>query len=159
MFPTVLKPFIWIDYGIFALISVTLLIGTMRGFSREIVSLLCWVIGIWTSLYFSISISSLLQIFIPVPKQTLCRYFYWLISTNPFSRQFVAAIFHHPFQANLQAHRFYGAIRWLLCRYYARCRHHNHYRFSRWINYRTKSKLVAGIQFITHFSNSCHLVK
>lgn len=67
--------------------------------------------------------------FYPCAKQTLCRYFYWLISTNPFSRQFVAAIFHHPFQANLQAHRFYGAIRWLLCRYYARCRHHNHYRF------------------------------
>ncbi len=81
MFPTVLKPFIWIDYGIFALISVTLLIGTMRGFSREIVSLLCWVIGIWTSLYFSISISisSLLQIFIPVPNKRFAITFIGLL--------------------------------------------------------------------------------
>lgn len=64
MFPVALKPFIWIDYGIVALCCVTLIIGTMRGFSREVVSLLFWVVGFWVSLHFSLSISATLQSFI-----------------------------------------------------------------------------------------------
>lgn len=55
MFPVVLKPFIWIDYSIVAVCGVTMTIGTMRGFSREVVSLLLWVIGFWVSLHFTMS--------------------------------------------------------------------------------------------------------
>ena len=64
MFPVALKPFIWVDYSIVALVSVTLIIGTMRGCSREVISLLCWVVGFWASLHFSLSISATLQSFI-----------------------------------------------------------------------------------------------
>lgn len=64
MFPIALKSFIWIDYCILILCSLTLSIGTMRGFSQEVVSLLCWVIGLWISLHFSILISTALQIII-----------------------------------------------------------------------------------------------
>ena len=43
----------------------------MRGFSREVVSLLCWVVGFWASLHFSVSISSMLQSFISAPNKRL----------------------------------------------------------------------------------------
>ncbi len=69
MFPTAIKPFIWIDYSIVALISVTLSIGTMRGFSREVVSLLWWVVGFWTSLHFSVLVSTVLKPFIYAPNK------------------------------------------------------------------------------------------
>ena len=69
MFPVALKPFIWVDYSIVALCSVTLIIGTMRGFSREVISLLCWVVGFWASLHFSLSSSVILQSFISAPQK------------------------------------------------------------------------------------------
>ncbi len=71
MFPAALKPFIWIDYSIVTLIGVTLTIGIMRGFSREVVSLLCWVVGFWTSLHFSIAVSTALQTLIAPPNKCL----------------------------------------------------------------------------------------
>ena len=46
-------------------------IGTLRGFSREIVSLLCWVIGFWVSLHFSASLSTALQSLISVSNKRL----------------------------------------------------------------------------------------
>ena len=79
MFPAALKPFIWIDYSIVILIGVTLSIGTMRGFSREVVSLLCWVVGFWTSLHFSVSVSTILQSFIPAPNKRLAVTFIGLL--------------------------------------------------------------------------------
>ncbi|MDD5227269.1 MAG: CvpA family protein [Methylococcales bacterium] len=82
MFPAVLKPFIWIDYSIVALIGVTSSIGTMRGFSREVVSLLCWVVGFWTSLHFSTSISSALQNLISSPNERLAITFISLLVTT-----------------------------------------------------------------------------
>lgn len=44
-------------------------IGTMRGFSREVVALLLWVIGFWVSLHFSANFSTTLQNLIPAPKK------------------------------------------------------------------------------------------
>jgi membrane protein required for colicin V production len=69
VFPAVLKPFIWIDYSIIAVCGVTLSVGTLRGFSREVVSLLCWVVGFWTSLHFLVS--SQLQTLISAPHKRL----------------------------------------------------------------------------------------
>jgi membrane protein required for colicin V production len=77
--PVALKPFIWVDYSIIALISVMLSIGAMRGFSREVVSLLCWVVGFWTSLHFSVSVSTTLQSFIPAPNKRLAVTFISLL--------------------------------------------------------------------------------
>ncbi len=79
MFPVALKPFIWIDYSIVTLIGVTLSVGTMRGFSREVVSLLCWVVGFWASLHFSVSVSSLLQSLISTPNKRLVISFIGLL--------------------------------------------------------------------------------
>lgn len=71
MFLAALKSFIWVDYSIVTLIGVTLSIGTLRGFSREVVSLLCWVVGFWTSLHFSVAVSAALQTFISSPNKRL----------------------------------------------------------------------------------------
>ena len=38
-----------------------LCVGTLRGFSHEIVSLLCWVVGFWVSLHFSVRVASYLM--------------------------------------------------------------------------------------------------
>ncbi len=82
MFPVAAKPFIWIDYSIVALILVTMTIGLTRGFSREIVSLLCWVVGFWTSLHFAISVSTMLQSFISAPNKRFAVTFIGLLVTT-----------------------------------------------------------------------------
>jgi membrane protein required for colicin V production len=79
VFPAALKPFIWVDYSIVTLIGVTLSIGTLRGFSREVVSLLGWVVGFWTSLHFSVAVSTALQTFIPAPNKRLAVTFIGLL--------------------------------------------------------------------------------
>lgn len=89
MFPVALKPFIWIDYSIVLLISMTLSIGTMRGFSREVVSLLCWVIGFWVSLHFSVSISTNLQTLIPNASKRLAVTFIGLFVSTVLVGSFV----------------------------------------------------------------------
>jgi membrane protein required for colicin V production len=77
--PVALKPFIWVDYSIVMLIGGTLSIGAMRGFSREVVSLLCWVVGFWASLHFSSSISPMLQSFIPTQNKCFAATFIALL--------------------------------------------------------------------------------
>ena len=79
MFLTVIKPLIWIDFSIIGLCSTTLIVGTLRGFSREVVSLLCWVVGFWTSLHFCVSVSPVLQPFIFAPNKRLAVTFISLL--------------------------------------------------------------------------------
>lgn len=82
MFSIALKPFIWIDYNIVMLISVTLCIGTIRGFSREVLSLLCWILGFWASLHFSVSMSANLQNLISNTNKRLAITFISLLVTS-----------------------------------------------------------------------------
>ncbi len=79
MFLETLKPFLWIDYGIIALIAVTLSIGAIRGFSREIIVLLCWVIGFLVSLHFSATVSTILQGFVFAPIKRFVMTFVGLL--------------------------------------------------------------------------------
>jgi membrane protein required for colicin V production len=69
MIPLATKPFIWIDYSIVTLIFVTMTIGTLRGFSKEIMALLLWVVGFWVSLHFAENVSEIVQSFIPNSKK------------------------------------------------------------------------------------------
>ena len=82
MFPIAAKPFIWIDFSIVVLIGVTLTIGTMRGFSREVVSLSCWVVGLWTSLHFCVNVALILQPFIFLASKRLAVTFIGLLVTT-----------------------------------------------------------------------------
>lgn len=43
----------WVDYLILAIIVISTLISLLRGFMREIVSLVTWVIGFWVALRFA----------------------------------------------------------------------------------------------------------
>lgn len=51
----------------------------MRGFSREVVSLLCWVVGFWTSLHFCVTVAPIFQPFIPAPNKRLAVTFIGLL--------------------------------------------------------------------------------
>ena len=59
--------------------SFTLIIGVIRGFSCEVISLLCWVMGCWTSLHFSMEISPILESFIFLPSKRLAVTFIGLL--------------------------------------------------------------------------------
>lgn len=43
----------WVDYLILAIIIVSALISLLRGFLREVVSLLTWIVGFWVALRFA----------------------------------------------------------------------------------------------------------
>ncbi|MDE2091662.1 MAG: CvpA family protein [Gammaproteobacteria bacterium] len=43
----------WVDYLILAIIIISTLISLLRGFLREIVSLVTWVVGFWVALRFA----------------------------------------------------------------------------------------------------------
>src|SRR5690349_21307179 len=43
----------WADYTILGIIFVSALIGLVRGFLREVVSLLVWMLGFWLALRFA----------------------------------------------------------------------------------------------------------
>lgn len=43
----------WADYTILGIILISALIGLVRGFLREVVSLLVWVLGFWLALRFA----------------------------------------------------------------------------------------------------------
>ncbi|HET7396597.1 MAG TPA: CvpA family protein [Gammaproteobacteria bacterium] len=49
----------WIDYLILGIIVVSALISLFRGFLRETVSLLAWIIGFWLALRFARDLGSL----------------------------------------------------------------------------------------------------
>lgn len=73
------KSFIWVDYSIVALLSVTLAIGTLRGFSREVLSLLNWVVGLWVSLHFCTELAPILKTLIPNAQKQLAVTFLSLL--------------------------------------------------------------------------------
>lgn len=44
---------IWVDYLIIAIIVISALISLLRGFLREVVSLITWLVGFWVALRFA----------------------------------------------------------------------------------------------------------
>ncbi len=55
---------VWLDYAILAVIAVSTIIGLVRGFIREVLSLIVWVVAISCGLFFAKDVASLLE-FIP----------------------------------------------------------------------------------------------
>ncbi|MGH8399524.1 MAG: CvpA family protein, partial [Gammaproteobacteria bacterium] len=49
----------WIDYLILGIILVSALVSLFRGFLRETVSLLAWIIGFWLALRFARNLGGL----------------------------------------------------------------------------------------------------
>lgn len=71
------------------LIFVTMTIGTLRGFSKEIMALLLWVIGFWISLQFSESCSIALQNLISPPKKRFAVTFISLLVVTILAGSFI----------------------------------------------------------------------
>ena len=43
----------WVDISIFVIISLSVLVGVLRGFVREVLSLLVWVRAFWVALEYT----------------------------------------------------------------------------------------------------------
>lgn len=50
----------WIDWIIIAIVSISLIVGFLRGFVKELISLGAWVIGIWLAINYHAKIAVLL---------------------------------------------------------------------------------------------------
>jgi membrane protein required for colicin V production len=59
---------IWVDYGILGVLAVSALIGVFRGFTKEALSLLTWVLAFWISITFAPWAAGELAPWIPVPS-------------------------------------------------------------------------------------------
>ena len=68
-----------IDYVIIAIVVISLLIGLLRGFVKEILSLLAWIVAIWVGLTFSRSFSVLLETLIEFPPARIAIAFVILL--------------------------------------------------------------------------------
>jgi membrane protein required for colicin V production len=51
----------WVDYGVIAIVAISLIIGLFRGFVREIVSLVIWVAAVLLTLHYLPTIENYLS--------------------------------------------------------------------------------------------------
>ncbi len=66
---------IWIDYAIIGLVSISLVIGFLRGFIKEAFSLVVWILAIWVGLGFSREFSGFLSTLITYPSARIAASF------------------------------------------------------------------------------------
>lgn len=66
---------IWIDYIIIGLLCITLLTGLLKGFSRQVFSLLVWIVALLVGLHFSRDFSVLLPPSISDPAARIAASF------------------------------------------------------------------------------------
>ena len=59
---------IWPDIAILIIIAISALISVFRGFVREVLSLLAWVIAIWVAYKFSADVAPLFEAYIELPS-------------------------------------------------------------------------------------------
>lgn len=59
---------IWVDYAIIAILVVSAAISVLRGFLREALSLLGWVLAFWLALTFADDVGRLFESTIPQPS-------------------------------------------------------------------------------------------
>jgi len=59
---------IWVDYCIVGLLVVSTIVGVIRGFARETLGLLTWILAIWLAVAFSAAVAVKLGPYISVPS-------------------------------------------------------------------------------------------
>ncbi len=57
----------WVDYAIGGIIILSVLVSLMRGFLREALSLLSWILAAWVALTFTASFDRVISGFVSVP--------------------------------------------------------------------------------------------
>ncbi|MGE0486128.1 MAG: CvpA family protein [Gammaproteobacteria bacterium] len=65
----------WADIAIVAVILVSVLISVLRGFVKEMLSLLAWVAAFWMAMHFSSNVSVMLEPYIAVSTARLVAAF------------------------------------------------------------------------------------
>lgn len=73
---------IWIDYSIIGVIVFSLLIGVVRGFIKEVLSLATWGVALWVGLNFSRPFAALLEAQIAHPSARIAAAFGILVATT-----------------------------------------------------------------------------
>jgi len=58
----------WIDYLIIGIILLSAIISVVRGFVKEVLSLLAWIVAFWVALSFSQQLSVLLTHYVDTPS-------------------------------------------------------------------------------------------
>jgi len=59
--------FNWVDYSIIGILGFSVLVGLLRGFVREVLSLTSWILAFWISFTFSGDVARLLETDISSP--------------------------------------------------------------------------------------------
>ncbi len=63
------------DYAVLAIIGVSILLSVMRGFLREVMALLAWVVAFWVANLFTDQLAPMLPAAIPTPELRLLAAF------------------------------------------------------------------------------------
>ncbi|NOR52399.1 MAG: CvpA family protein [Gammaproteobacteria bacterium] len=79
----------WLDYAILAIITISVLISIIRGFTKEALSLAGWIIASWVALHFAEKAEPLLRDYIEVPSIRLLVAFIALFIITLFLSAFV----------------------------------------------------------------------
>lgn len=66
---------IWVDFVIIGLVFIYLVTGLIRGFGREVFSLVFWLLGVWVGLNFSREFSRFLESTISYPPARIAASF------------------------------------------------------------------------------------
>jgi len=59
---------IWVDYAILAIIAISALISVLRGFVREALSLVAWILSFWVALTYAPQLAEYLESYISAPS-------------------------------------------------------------------------------------------
>lgn len=82
--------FNWVDYGIIGIISLSIVIALLRGFVREALSLVFWVLSFWVGFTFADELAPLLAPYLHSPGIRVVAGFLILFVLTLFAGSFVS---------------------------------------------------------------------
>lgn len=84
----------WFDIAILAVIFVFLVIGAVRGFIREVLSLVSWVLAFWVAFSFADPVSTLFEPYIDAPVLRVIASFAALFVTTLLLLTIISFLLH-----------------------------------------------------------------
>lgn len=73
---------VWVDYLIIGIILISALISIVRGFVKEVFSLITWIVAFWVAILFYSHLSTLLANYIETPSIRLFLAFFTLFAVT-----------------------------------------------------------------------------
>src|SRR6056297_3543459 len=71
---------VWIDFLIIGIIAISAGISIVRGFMKEVLSLISWILAFWVALMFHSNLSTLLADYVSTPSIRLFLAFFILFA-------------------------------------------------------------------------------